>query len=194
MASLFECEVRFSIEDIAAFETRLTELEVQLGYYYEFQDHYFRPLNDTWNPVEKNLRIREWAFPEHPTTIYFVRNEILTIDGLQFKRALYHHGKVPLLSDDPDVCTALLKDLGFEPWFVLKKQKATFWEIPQYGFNTVTEYIDGVGWSGELEFEGNDPGNARVRFENALKLLQIPIKHVSFKPISVIFAEHHNLM
>lgn len=194
MASLFECEIRFTIGDITAFETHLAELDVKLGYHYEFQDHYFRPVNETWNPVEKNLRIREWAFPEHPTTIYFVRNEVLTVDGLQFKRALYHHGKVPLLSDELDICADLLKDLGFEPWFVLKKHKATFWEVPKYGFNTVTEYIDGIGWSGELEFEGGSPAKARMQFEHALKLLDIPMDQVNFKPISVIFAEHHNLI
>ncbi len=194
MASLFECEVRFTIEDIDAFRPRLAELHATLGYQYEFQDHYFRPVNDTWNPVEKNLRIREWTFPTHPTTIYFVKNEILTIDELQFKRAVYHHGKVPLLSDEPDICADLLKDLGFEPWFVLKKQHASFWEVSKYGFNTVTEYIDGIGWSGELEFEGDDPNEARVQFERALNLLRIPLEQVSFKPISAIFAEHHKLM
>jgi adenylate cyclase class IV len=99
-----------------------------------------------------------------------------------------------LLSDAPDICTDLLKDLGFESWFVLKKQHASFWEVSKYRFSTVTEYIDGIGWSGELEFEGDDPEKARTQFEQALNLLQIPLKNVSFKPISVIFAEHHKLM
>jgi hypothetical protein len=114
MASLFECEVRFIIEDITAFEKRLGEIEATLKYHYKFTDHYFRPVHDVWNPIEKNLRILEWHYPKHPTTIYFVKNEILSVDGLQFKRSLYHHGKVPLLSDDLKTCTALLNDLGFE--------------------------------------------------------------------------------
>ena len=113
MASLFECEVRFTIEDIDAFELRLAELNAISGYHYEFQDHYFRPVNETWNPVEKNLRVREWAFPAHPTTIYFVKNEILTIDGLQFKRAMYHHYQPAIFHRQ---CT-----LGFRSWAVLSR-------------------------------------------------------------------------
>ena len=194
MSSLFECEVRFIIEDIVAFEKRLNEIGAILKYPYGFTDHYFRPINEVWNPVEKNLRIREWHYPEHPTTIYFVKNEILSIDGLQFKRSLYHHGKVPLLSDDLEICTALLHDMGFEAWFILRKENAKIWGVPQYEFNTIAEYINGLGWSGELEFEGEDPHKARTQFEHALNILHIPISKVNFKPISVIFAEKHELL
>lgn len=194
MASLFECEVRFIIEDIDRFEKRLQEIGASVKYPYEFTDHYFKPANETWNPVEKNLRIREWHYPEHPTTIYFVRNEVLSIDGLEFKRALYHHGKVPLLSDTLEICKALLNDMGFAAWFILKKEKARLWEISRHGFNTVTEYIEGVGWSGELEFEGEDPQKAKTQIEQALNILKIPANKVSFKPISVIFAEKQRFL
>ena len=194
MASLFECEIRYKIENIDVFNARMEELGATIDHHYEFHDQYFVPVHEQWNPVEKNLRIREWTFPERPTTIYFVKNEVVTIDGLQFKRALYHHGKVPLLNDDPAVCADVLKDLGFTPWFVIKKERATIWDASAHGFKTVTEYIDGLGWSGELEFEGDDPQHARAQFEHALTLLNLPREHVTFKPISVIFAEKHHLI
>ncbi len=194
MATLFECEVRFTIDDIDRFKSRLAELNAVLEQHYEFHDQYFRPKHDRWNPIEKNLRIREWMFPDRPTAIYFVRNEILTIDGLQFKRSVYHHGKVPLLNDEPAVCAEVLNDLGFKAWFTLKKESCTIWDLSQHGFKTITEYIDGIGWSGELEFEGENPEHARKQFEHALTLLNISHDQVSFKPISVTYAEQHKLL
>jgi adenylate cyclase class IV len=85
MASLYECEVRFFIEDISIFEKRLDELGAGLIYPYEFNDHYFKPAPalDKWHPSEKNIRIREWKFPQNETTIYFSKNEVVSIDGVQ---------------------------------------------------------------------------------------------------------------
>lgn len=194
MASLFECEVRFIIKDIKAFEKRLDELSARLIYPYEFTDYYFRPRKEKWDPLEKNLRIREWKTPENPTTIYFVKNEIVSIDGFQFKRALYPQGKLALFSGDLNTCKSLLNDLGFELWFIIKKERARFWEIPKHGFKTVAEYISGLGWSGELEFEGEDPNKAKAEIEKALNVLKIPKSLVSFKPISVIYAEKHKIL
>jgi len=194
MASLFECEVRFFIKDIKRFERRLGQLRSKLLYPYEFNDYYFRPTKATWDPLEKNLRIREWKTPPNPTTIYFVKNEIVSIGNTSFKRSLYPQGKVALFSGDLDLCKALLCDLGFKFWFVLKKEKARLWEIPQYGFKTVAEYIKGLGWTGELEFEGENLSKAKIEIEKALNSLNIPRNLVTFKPISVIFAEKHRLL
>ncbi len=189
MASLFECEIRFTIVDITAFEKRLDGLGAKLIYPYEFNDHYFKPDLEKWNPVEKNIRTREWKFPQHDTTIYFTKNEVVLIDGVQFKRALYPQGKVPLFSGDIGTCRSLLHDLGFSHWLTIEKKKARFWEIPEYGFKTAAEFIEGLGWSGELEFEGEDPQKAKAEIERALNILGIPKHLVSYKPVSVIFAE-----
>lgn len=193
MASLFECEIRYTIEDLATFHEHLDRSGANLSYRYEFSDHYFIPSHEHWNPVEKNLRVREWHFPAHPTRILFVKNEVQSIDGFQFKRAVYAQGKVPLLSEDVTTCRNLLEDLGFQPWFSLKKERASFWELPAHHFNTVTEYLDGVGWTGELEFEGDDPHQAKVRMEDALQMLNVPLKAVTFKSVAMLYAEHHNL-
>ncbi|NQU07334.1 MAG: CYTH domain-containing protein, partial [Candidatus Abyssubacteria bacterium] len=154
---MFECEVRFTIEDIAAFKQRLEELGAELLFPYEFTDHYFRPRGGEWDLSEKNLRIRHWATPPEPTTVFFVKTEIVTIGDLQFKRALYPQGKVPLFSGSPEECRSLLDDLGFEPWFDVAKKDAAIWEVAKHGFKTVAEFIEGLGWTGELEFEGEDP-------------------------------------
>ncbi len=189
MASLFECEVRFIIENIDDFKKRLKELEAELIFNYEFTDYYFRPKQGKWDPINKNIRIREWKTPKKSTTIYFVKNEILAIDKIKFKRALYPEGKVPLFSGDLETCKSLLIDLNFKPWFILKKEKSSIWKLPKYNFCTVSEYIPGIGWWGELEFEGKDPNKAKGEIEKALKLLEIPLSLVSHKPISAIFIE-----
>lgn len=191
MASLFECEVRFIIEEIDAFKKRLRELEAELVFDYEFTDYYFEPKQDKWNPVEKNIRIRKWKTPQKPTTVYFVKNKIIKIDKIKFKRALYLQGKVPLFEGDLETCKSLLIDLGFKSWFTLKKEKSSIWKLPKYNFYTINEYIPGLGWWGELEFEGKDPNKAKKQIERALKLLEIPLHLVTHKPISAIFIENN---
>jgi adenylate cyclase class IV len=189
MTQPYECEVRFKIEDIDAFEATLARLGAKIALPYEFTDHYYKPAGTPWAPVEQSLRIREWAEPSTPTTIYFVKLEILTIEGLRFKRSLYPEGKLPLYSGPLDTCRALLNDLGFEFWFALRKEKARLWEIPDHHFFTAVEYIRGIGWTGELEFEGQNPQTAAPAIKKALRLLEIPQHLVSHKPISALYME-----
>lgn len=188
MASLFECEVRYKIRDIKKFERKLKELGAKLLFFYGFTDYYYRSTDKKWDLVEKNLRIRDWQKPKNPTTIYFVKNEVVSISKFRFKRAFYPQGKVPLFSGDLKSCRSLLKDLGFREWFIVKKEKASFWELPQ-GFKTIAEYIKEIGWWGELEFEGKSPVAAKKEIEKALKILGIKKEDVSYKTISAIFAE-----
>lgn len=194
MASLFECEVRYVIKDINALEKKLSELGAIVMYPYEFTDYYFKPAREQWDPLEKNLRIRGWRTPENLTTIFFVKIEIFSFGDLQFKRALYPEGKVPLYSGSVDICRSLLDDLGFESWFEIHKTKAKLWKIPDHGFITAVEYIEGLGWTGELEFEGEDPEEAGRNIKKALGALEIQDDLVSFKPISVIFAEKTGIL
>ena len=194
MAHTFECEVRFKIEDIRDFEARLNQLGGSIAYAYEFVDYYYKPIGKSWNPVEKNLRIRGWINPKHRTTVYFDKLQIISINGLQFKRSMYSEGKLPLFSNELDVCKSLLEDIGFEFWFSIRKEKACLWEIPKHNFCTAIEYIDGLEWIGELEFEGTEPEKARLAIDNALKVLDIPKHLVTYKPISAIYLEHRNMI
>ncbi|UCD57072.1 MAG: CYTH domain-containing protein [Candidatus Hydrogenedentota bacterium] len=194
MASLFECEVRYKIEDIEVFEERLRELGAAVLYPYEYTDYYFEPAKDQWNPLEKSLRIREWKTPAEPTTIYFVKNEIVSVGDTRFKRALYPEGKVPLFSGDFCTCKSIIEDLGFQLWLVINKAKAKLWEIPEHGFKTAVEYIEHLGWTGELEFEGDNIARAGSHIEKALKTLRISQDLVSFKPVSVIVAEKMEIL
>ena len=193
MASSFECEVRFTIKDIKVFKRRLRELKARLLYPYAFTDYYYHPVNEKWNPLQKNLRIREWQKPKRPSTIYFVKNEIVKIGGIKFKRALYPEGKTPLFAGSTEACKSILIDLGFKPWVTVKKEKALFWNVHRYGFKTIAEYVKGLGWTGELEFEGKNPKRAMTEIKKALSILGIQPELVSFKPISVLFAEKIDL-
>lgn len=140
------------------------------------------------------MRIREWKTPKNPTKIFFVKNEIVPIEGIQFKRAVYPEGKVSLYKGDLNACKSLLRYLGFEEWFVIEKKKSKLWELPEHGFRTVTEYIDGLGWTGELEFGGEKPELAKENIERASVLLGIPKEDLSFKTISAIVAEKRGII
>jgi len=189
MTQPFECEVRFRIEDIDDFEARLGRLEARVALDYEFTDHYYTPVGSRWNPVEKNLRIREWIQPRQDATVYFVKLEVVSADGLQFKRALLAEGKLALFAGPLERCRALLEDLGFEPWFSVRKEKARLWEVPKHGFLTAVEYIRGIGWTAELEFEGQDPGKARAAIQRVLEVLEVSLKTVTHKPVSVLYLD-----
>jgi len=193
MASLFECEVRYIIEDIQTLERRLKDLGGRVLYSYAFKDYYFKPTGSHWDFLKKNLRIRRWQFPLNPTIIYFAENEVVSIDGVKFKRSLYPQGKVALFKGNISICKSLLKDLGFEECFVVVKKKAKLWEVPRYKFKTAIEYIKGIGWVGELEFEGKNKEKAKRQIKSALKTLGINRKLVRFEPVSVIFKEKMRL-
>jgi adenylate cyclase class IV len=190
MTQPYECEVRFGIEDIEDFQARLGRLGARIAFPYEFTDHYYKPPAGNWDPVEKNLRIRQWIQPEKESTIYFVKLEIISIEGLQFKRSFYPEGKLPLFTGSLNTCRALLDDLGFEFWFSLRKEKARLWEVPRHGFFTAVEYIEGLGWTAEIEFEGNDPQKAGSAIRQALDALKIPRQNVTHHPISAIYLQN----
>ena len=190
MTQPYECEVRFGIDDIGNFEARLGLLGARIAFPYEFIDHYYKPPAEHWNPVEKNIRIRQWIKPEKDSIIYIVKLEIISIDGLQFKRSLYPEGKLPLFTGTVETCRELLNDLGFEFWFSLRKEKACLWEVPRHGFLTAVEYIEGLGWTAELEFEGNDPKKACSAIQQALRALKIPDSKVTHNPISAIYLQN----
>jgi hypothetical protein len=75
----------------------------------------------------------------------------------------------------------------------LRKEKARLWEVPRHGFFTAVEYIEGIGWNAELEFEGQDPQKACYAIRQALKLLKIPPQKVTHKPVSAIYLQNKAL-
>jgi len=189
MTRLFECEIRFKVEDIGGFEKRLRQLSASVVLRFEFTDHYYSPVTDQWDPVEKSLRIRRWSKPKKPTTIYFSKTEIVNVSGFRFKRALYPEGKIALFCGHIEICRSLLHDLGFQPWFVVRKERARVWELPKYGFRTTLEYIQELGWIGELECRETGTQAARSQLKAALAVLGIPRHLVSHKPMAALFAE-----
>lgn len=188
MASLFECEIRYKIENIKKLEQRIKNLGGDLSFEYSFIDYYFSPEKNSWNLSRKNLRIRKWRYPERPTRIYFVKTEVVNRGEVKFKRALYSEGKVPLLEASLEKCRAILSDLGFEKDFEVDKTTGRFWKLEEQEFETITENIRGLGWWGELEFEGEEPEKAEKKIKRAVETLKIPKKRTTFKPISLIYS------
>jgi hypothetical protein len=92
----------------------------------------------------------------------------------------------------------LPNDLGFEFWFSLRKEKACLWEVPRYAaravpcgsFFTAVEYIEGLGWTAELEFEGQDLQKAASSIRQALDALKISWQKVTHNPISAIYLQN----
>ena len=192
MATPFECEVRFKIENIEKFNKRLLALNAKLEQDYEFTDYYYKPLKEKWNPVEKILRIRKWHYPKKPTKIYLVKNEVILKKGMKFKRSLYPEGKLPLYEGNLKTCKEILIDLGFEPWLTIEKKDAKLWDLPNHGFMVAVEFIKDINWYGEFEFDGHDINQAAYNIKKATTLLNI--KDFSFKPVSVLVAEARNLI
>jgi adenylate cyclase class IV len=190
MTQPYECEVRFGIDNVEDFQARLDQLGAKIALKYEFTDHYYKAPVGYWNPIEKNIRIRQWIQPQKESAVYFVKLEIITIEELQFKRSLYPEGKLPLFTGTIETCRMLLNDLGFGFWFSLRKEKACLWEVPRHSFFTAVEYIEGLGWTAELEFEGQDPHKAATSIRQALDILKIPPQKVTHNPISVIYLQN----
>ncbi|MBN1502212.1 hypothetical protein JW930_01600 [Candidatus Woesearchaeota archaeon] len=186
MASRYECEVRFFIKDIEKFRDRIKELGGIVKFPYEFTDYYYLHRNEKWNPILKNIRIREWSYPRKPTCIYLTKNEIKETKGIKFKKSLYKEGKLPLFSANIKECKEVLHDLGFLPWITVIKKECKLYEVPKK-FITIEEYIPELGWTGELEIEGDNITSASEYIRKSLDLLKI--KEYTYKSISSLVAE-----
>ena len=177
------------IKDIRAHRRRIKAFGGKLKCRYAFTDYYYRPEKKIWGPIRRILRIRHWSKAHEPTTIYFVKNEIIESKRIKFKRSVYPEGKLALFSGSLKRCREILTDLDFVEWITIKKQRAEFWDIPKYKFGTVIEYIPGLGWSGEVEVEGSRVQQAKNKLEKQLKILNVEPEQADFRPISVIYAE-----
>jgi adenylate cyclase class IV len=193
MTSKFECEVRFLIHNIEEFERRLRSLNARLLFPYEFIDYYFKPKSSNpWDPQMKTLRLREWITPKKESEVLFTRTETVERGGILFKRSVYPDGKVKLMKGSSNVCRKFLSDLGFEEWFRIVKKECKLFEIPKPNFKTVYEYVEGLGWSGELEVGGSDVNEAAKNLKDFLSVLKIRRDDVRFEPLSKIYAEKFN--
>jgi adenylate cyclase class IV len=191
MASSYECEVRFLITDIEKYRNRIGELGGIVRYPYEFTDHYYMPRNEKWDPVLKNIRIREWNYPKNPTCIYLIKNEVIELKGVKFKKSFYKEGKLSLFSASLEECKEVMADLGFAPWIIVEKKDCKLYDIPKK-FITIEEFIPEIGWTGELEIAGDNLESASSYIKKSLDLLHI--KEYTFKSVSRLVAEAKGLV
>ena len=182
MASKFECEIRFNVEDIHEFENKLNDLEAKVLFEYEFTDYYYKPKSEEWNPINKNIRIRHWHFPSRGAIIYFVKNEIIEEQGMKFKRSLLEEGKLQLFTGSLEKCKEILNDLEFIPWKTIEKKNCKIWNFND--IKPIVEFIPGYGWSCEIEVEGGEVKEAANKLKKALEILGV--KEYSFEPVCVM--------
>jgi adenylate cyclase class IV len=190
MVSRFECEVRYRIRDVDQYAAKLSELQAAVVYDYAFTDHYHVPdVHVPWNLRRRTLRLRAWTEPRVACQILFSEVERVTVQGLTFKRSILEEGKLCLYEGTFEACERVLASLGFEAWFALTKRDCTFYEVAAHQFKTVREFIPGVGWTGELEVEGDDPVDAGRHLTRQIRLLGLRDEDVTSDPIGAIYAE-----
>jgi adenylate cyclase class IV len=190
---LFECEVRFFIDNIEAFKQHLNTLNAQLIRSYSFTDHYYQPLNGQWNNLEKSIRIREWFTPITKTVIYFTKQEIITDEGISFKKSLYPTGKIQFFEGTLELCRQILSDLDFKPSFSIQKKRGWVWQIPEHHLEFCAEETDLLGWTGEIELEGKDLQYIKESLLKHQEILQLDPKQMTFKPLATLIEERIQL-
>ena len=198
--NLYECEVRFFVDNPQTFTDKLKQLGAKLKLHYEFYDHYFAPFDFNtvpklwWHPRNCSMRLREWQSPASRPEICFTHVVCVDKGDTHFKRSLYQQGKIVLFQGEYAECERLLSDIGFERWFIVMKRDCTLWELQQYDMSVACEYIHGLGWMAELEAEGEDIVQAEKKLKNSLNLFEVSKDKLIWKPLSVVFAEQHGFL
>jgi len=193
MTAAFECEVRFLIPDIAAFQTRLCALGASNLERYAFTDHYYRPREGAWDPRTRALRVREWREPAGPSELLLTRIEVVRGGGLACKRSLFPEGKVRLHRGPVDECERVCDALGFEAWLDVVKTECGICDLPGLG-KAIYERVRGLGWTSEVEVEGSDPVSALARIGEKLDALGIARDAATDTPLAVLLAERLGLL
>lgn len=183
----FEAEVRIIIEDIDSFMNHIQSLGATKRFDYSFTDTYYQQPGQAWDPNVQGMRLRVWHQPDDGTFVYYTKNDIINDEGLAFKRSVYPDGKVKLYEGSKDDCHTLLTDLGFEPLVSIYKEKAAVWKLNDY--DIVTEYIKELGWTAELEFNGEDPKAVKAALTAQLAELNIDMSAVRSDTVLSLFLQ-----
>jgi predicted adenylyl cyclase CyaB len=190
MVKKYECEIRILIPNIDTFKERLLNLGAKKEFWYEFTDHYFKPeAAKPWDVMLKSIRIREWKSRKRECEVLFTKIKVIDENGVSFKKSVYSEGKIKLFSGSFDLCKKFLADLGFEPWFSVIKKNCEFFVLPEHEFKIAVEYVEGLGWSGEIEADGSDIKRAREKLAQCLDVLGVKGSDITPKPLAKIFAD-----
>ena len=184
--SLFECEVRYKVYDKNSLYGKFKKLGGKIIYPYFETDYYYIPKDKIWDPMKQNLRIRKWDDNKFPTSIYFSKFEFVEQEKLLFKKSIYEEGKIKLYEGNYENCKNILDDLGYKPWISIHKA-GDFWEFPKFDFTTAVEAIDNLGIYGELEVMEETSSFAKKELEKQMKLFDIKMEEIDFRPLSVIY-------
>jgi len=193
VTAAFECEVRFFIPDITAFQARLAALGAHGMERYAFTDHYFHPREGAWNPRTHALRVREWREPARSSELLLTHIEAVSVDGLACKRSLLPQGKLRLHEGSIDECAGVCRALGFVPWLDVVKTDCAICDLPRLG-KAIYEHVDGLGWTSEIEVDGTDAAAAIAHIGVKLAALGVPVGAVTDTPMAVLVAERIGLL
>lgn len=182
---MFECEIRYKIDDVDTIKAKFNKLGGKLIYPYHETDCYYIPKLGKWDPLVQNLRIRKWKDASKKSVIYFSKVEIIKSGQLLFKKSVYQGGKLELYRGEFKVCKSLLSDMGFKHWLSITKE-AEYWGFEKLKFKTAFEKIKGLGIYGELEVMGSNIEKIKNEFNRLVSILEIKKSDISCYPISVI--------
>jgi len=144
MTAPFGCEVRFPLDDVAAFHRRLEALGARVRLAYAFTDHYYQPPGAPWDPPARALRIREHTAPEAGAEVLLTRVEIARRGGLPVKRSQFPEGKVRLYAGRLSDCRRVVEGLGFSPWITGRKRDGRLFTVP--GLGALVDYLRSRGY------------------------------------------------
>lgn len=187
----FECEVRLINYDQVKLLDRIKELGGYKKMDYEGDDRYFEPKSGEWDR-SKNLRLRKGYNVSSPSAIYFSKNKTKTIDGVSFKQSEYEEGKIKFYSGDENTGLEIIDDLGYQEVARIIKTDCQIWFLPEHNFQVIIENVKDFGWSGEIEFDGNDVQLVKKQIDEVLSVLGLDKSQVSFKSMLELFLDKNS--
>ncbi|NHI92000.1 MAG: hypothetical protein EAX96_05815, partial [Candidatus Lokiarchaeota archaeon] len=190
-----ECEIRFLIKNVEAFESRLKNIDHEVIKEYAFTDHIYKPNNLTkkWQNFEKIMRIRSWSRPKKKSELLFSSVKIEKHDGFTFKRSIFPQGKIIFYSGDFEEASKIASELDFYPWFKIEKFNGKLITVKEGNFSFVIEDIKDLGLTIEIEVWEEKPEKIRNRFNEILNILCLREEDARYHPLARIYHEANNL-
>ncbi|MDR7416642.1 MAG: hypothetical protein QN193_09345 [Armatimonadota bacterium] len=191
MRGKFELEVRFPVPDPEEFSGKVARLGGRLRFRYALTDLIYRPNTRSWDLLTRSIRLREHHKPREGCEVLFSHVEVVREGVLPFKRSWYPEGKVRLYAGPREVCTRLLEDLGFSPWFSVVKRDGHKWDMGP--LSVALEQVEGLGWMGELEMGGAGGATTQEAFQ-AVERLGIPPQTLTPDPLPLLVARARGIL
>jgi len=184
---MVEIEMRAIVSEdfLKRLENKYQFIEVRT--YGPSTDDYYKPKgisSKEFDPNKVTLRIRNFGSD---------KDTLILLDKIGYeaglKKSIYGK-KVVLFTGSEDISKDILKTLGFEYWFSIKKLGGKVYNIvdkkSNLNFNFYLENIEGIGNTIEVEFKTS---GAEVNAEKIADFLGIEKKNMINKSVAGFFVE-----